>query len=117
MCASERGNIFLCHPNKNRRFSTENEYKGPSSIKKLLKWCYKKTPDSNQFDEETARNAKEHLQKDAFDSKLNNLSRIETIYKKSDQNLDVAQNISSQRAFDKRFRLLEAKIDHLSRFE
>ena len=115
MCAEETGNIFICQPNKNRRFNTDNEYKGPSSVKNLLKWCYKKTPDSNHFDEETARNAKEHLQKHAFDSKLTNLSRIETVYKKTDQNLDSQQNPAAQRAFDKRFRLLEAKIDHLSR--
>ena len=129
VCTKDEENIFTCMPNRNRKFNGDNEFQGHASLKSLLKWCHKKSPESNIFDQQTMKDAKERLQKDAFTTQLDRLSRTKTVYdrKSTSENVPALNsNVQSSgptdtasinRSFDKRFRLLEAKIDHLSRLE
>jgi hypothetical protein len=87
-----------------------------TSIKTLWQWCNKKKPETTNFDQDALTDAKERLMKEAFNSKLSNINRTKTIYDTTKNDSTVTEmNSGTISRLDKRFRLLEAKIDHLSR--
>ncbi|CAG5102093.1 Oidioi.mRNA.OKI2018_I69.chr1.g139.t1.cds [Oikopleura dioica] len=124
VCSKQSDNTRQCKPNSYRKFQNA-KIKSQSSVLQLLTWCEKKTPETTAIcDLQTMQDAKERLIRENFKSELTNIKRIKTIYdkptvviegKNAEKSEIPAGVINANRTFDKRLRLLEAKLDHLSR--